>query len=107
FTDRPGYDTLEFYEEVQNRDPRLAQTIRTPGYTRIGQTTSLAPDFEATMTGYQPIKWMNIVAMDGNNQSYHDMVLFRSGEVLLNYAEAKAELGTLTQEDIDRSIKKL
>lgn len=107
FTDRPGYDTLEFYEEVQNRDPRLAQTIRTPGYTRIGQTTSLAPDFEATMTGYQPIKWMNIVAMDGNNQSYHDMVLFRAGEVLLNYAEAKAEMGTLSQEDIDRSVKKL
>ncbi len=107
FTDRPGYDTLEFYDEVQNRDPRLAQTIRTPGYTRIGQTTSLAPDFEATMTGYQPIKWMNIVAMDGNSQSYHDMVLFRAGEVLLNYAEAKAELGTLTQEDIDLSIKKL
>jgi hypothetical protein len=107
FTDIQGYETMEFYEEVQNRDPRLAQTIRTPGYTRIGQTTSLPPDFEATMTGYQPIKWMNIVAMDGNNQSYHDMVLFRAGEVLLNYAEAKAELGLLTQEDLDRSIKLL
>lgn len=107
FTDIQGYETMEFYEEVQNRDPRLAQTIRTPGYTRIGQTTSLPPDFEATMTGYQPIKWMNIVAMDGNSQSYHDMVLFRAGEVLLNYAEAKAELGTLTQEDLDRSIKLL
>lgn len=107
FTDRAGYETMQFYDEVQNRDPRLAQTIRTPGYRRIGQTTSLAPDFEATMTGYQPIKWMNIVAMDGNSQSYHDMVLFRTGEVLLNFAEAKAELGTLTQEDIDRSIKRL
>ena len=107
FTDIPGYETMEFYNEVQNRDPRLAQTIRTPGYTRIGQTVSLAPDFEATMTGYQPIKWMNNVSMDGNNQSYHDMVLFRAGEVLLNYAEAKAELGTLTQADIDISVKKL
>ncbi|WP_127126233.1 RagB/SusD family nutrient uptake outer membrane protein [Pseudoflavitalea rhizosphaerae] len=107
FTDKPGYESLQFYDEVQNRDPRLAQTIRTPGYTRIGQTTQLAPDFEATMTGYQPIKWMNIVAMDGNSQSYQDMVLFRTGEVLLNYAEAKAELGTIDQGDINISIKKL
>lgn len=107
FTDKPGYENLQFYDEVQNRDPRLAQTIRTPGYTRIGQTTQLAPDFEATMTGYQPIKWMNIVAMDGNSQSYQDMVLFRTGEVLLNYAEAKAELGTIDQGDINISIKKL
>ncbi|WP_207510542.1 RagB/SusD family nutrient uptake outer membrane protein [Longitalea luteola] len=107
FTDIPGYQTMQFYDEVQNRDPRLAQTIRTPGYTRIGQTASLAPDFESTMTGYQPIKWMNNVSMDGNSQSYHDMVLFRAGEVLLNYAEAKAELGTITQSDIDMSVKKL
>ena len=107
FTEIPGYETMQYYNEIQNRDPRLAQTIRTPGYTRIGQTASLAPDFEATMTGYQPIKWMNTVSMDGNNQSYQDMVLFRAGEVLLNYAEAKAELGTLTQADINITIKKL
>lgn len=107
FTDIPGYETMEFYDEVQNRDPRLAQTIRTPGYTRIGSSTPLAPDFEATMTGYQPIKWMNIPAYDGNNQSIQDLLLFRFGEVLLNYAEAKAELGTLTQGDIDISIKLL
>ncbi|WP_126972990.1 RagB/SusD family nutrient uptake outer membrane protein [Gynurincola endophyticus] len=107
FTDIQGYDTIQYFEEVQNRDPRLAQTIRVPGYTRIGQTASLAPDFEATMTGYQPIKWMNIVAMDGNNQSYHDMVIFRTGEVFLNYAEAKAELGTLSQTDLDISLNRL
>jgi hypothetical protein len=107
FTDIPGYDVMEFYDEVQNRDPRLAQTIRTPGYTRIGETTPIAPDFEATMTGYQPIKWMNLRSYDGNNQSVQDLVLFRFGEVLLNYAEAKAELGTLTQADIDKSIKLL
>lgn len=107
FTDRPNFNTLEFFDEVQNRDPRLAQSIRTPGYTRVGQATSLPPDFEATMTGYQPIKWMNVVAMDGNSQSYQDMVLFRAGEVYLNYAEAKAELGTISQADIDLSIKKL
>ena len=107
FTDIPGYDTLQFFDEVQNRDPRLAQSIRTPGYKRLGASTTSSVDFEATMTGYQPIKWMNSPSMDGNSQSYNDMVLFRLGEVLLNYAEAKAELGTLTQADIDKSIKLL
>jgi hypothetical protein len=107
FTDIPGYDTLQFYNEVQNRDPRLSQTIRTPGYKRVGATATSSVDFEATMTGYQPIKWMNNTSMDGNGQSYQDMVIFRLGEVLLNYAEAKAELGTLTQADINRSIKLL
>lgn len=33
------------------------------------------------------------------------MPIFRYAEVLLNYAEAKAELGTLTQADLDKSVK--
>lgn len=35
------------------------------------------------------------------------MPIFRMAEVLLNYAEAKAELGEATQPDIDRSVKLL
>ncbi len=111
FTDIPGYDTISYFREVQMRDPRLAQTIRIPGYRRItGSTESgpqLAPDFNTTVTGYQPIKWMNDPQYDMSGQSVQDLLLFRFGEVLLNYAEAKAELGTLTQSDIDRSIKLL
>ena len=34
-------------------------------------------------------------------------IQYRYAEVLLNYAEAKAELGTISQADIDISIKKL
>ncbi|WEK36000.1 MAG: RagB/SusD family nutrient uptake outer membrane protein [Candidatus Pseudobacter hemicellulosilyticus] len=105
FTDKAGYQTMQFYEEVQGRDPRLAQTIRTPGYTRIGGTQALAPDFESTMTGYQPVKWMNNTSMDVSGQSVQDLTLFRYAEVLLNYAEAKAELGTLDQTDLNNSIK--
>ena len=41
FTDVPGYSTMEFYQEMQGRDPRLTQTVRGPGYTRIGQTAKL------------------------------------------------------------------
>jgi hypothetical protein len=104
FTDIPGYDTLQFFSETQNRDPRLAQTIRTPGYTRIGSTVKLAPDFGATVTGYQLTKYVTGEVDDNYNKSYNPLHIFRYAEVLLNYAEAKAELGTLTQADLDKSI---
>ena len=55
FTDQPGYEIMEFKDETANRDPRLAQSIRTPGYTRIGQSEVLAPSFGASSTGYQPV----------------------------------------------------
>src|SRR3546814_3196607 len=56
FTDLPGYATMQFYQEVQNRDPRLSGTIRTPGYMREGTTVTLPPDLGATVTGYQLIR---------------------------------------------------
>ena len=42
FTDKPGYDKMSFMEECKNRDPRLAQSIRTPGVQtyRLNQTSS-------------------------------------------------------------------
>jgi hypothetical protein len=40
----------------------------------------------------------------GGGAFYGAIVVFRYGEALLNYAEAKAELGTLTQNDLDISI---
>lgn len=107
FTDIPGYDTLTFYSETQNRDPRLSQTIRTPGYTRIGATAKLVPDFGASVTGYQLIKFVTDMSFDSFNRSINSMPIFRYAEVLLNYAEAKAELGLLSQADIDKSIKPL
>ncbi|HEY4290461.1 MAG TPA: RagB/SusD family nutrient uptake outer membrane protein [Puia sp.] len=107
FTDIPGYDTITFFNETQNRDPRLSQTVRTPGYTRIGGTQLLAPDFSATVTGYQMTKFVADASQDANARSVTPLPLFRYAEVLLAFAEAKAELGTLTQADIDRSIKLL
>ncbi|MCX2453341.1 RagB/SusD family nutrient uptake outer membrane protein [Pedobacter sp. PLR] len=107
FTDLPGYEKMEYFEEVQNRDPRLSQTIRTPGYTRIGNTKVLVPEFSASTTGYQLIKFVTSEAGDSFNRSENDMPIFRMAEVLLNYAEAKAELGEATQADLDKSIKLL
>ncbi|RIV18145.1 RagB/SusD family nutrient uptake outer membrane protein [Fibrisoma montanum] len=105
FTDIKGYETMQFAEEVKNRDPRLAQTIRTPGYTRIGENAQLVPEFGATVTGYQLIKFVSAPKWDTFNKDITDMPIFRYAEVLLNFAEAKAERGTLTQADLDRSIK--
>lgn len=107
FTSKPGYDTMTLPMESQGRDKRLAQTIRTPGYVRVGETAESAPNTAACETWYQPIKYLQAATYDAYNSSIVDMPLFRTAEVYLNYAEAKAELGTLTQTDIDMSIKPL
>ena len=108
-TDKEGWETMEFKDMCKNRDPRMAQTIRTPGYTRIGTTTKLIPDLANSITGLHLIKYAAgpDAGSDSYNKSYNDLPIFRTAEVLLNFAEAKAELGTLTQEDINFSIKKL
>lgn len=107
FTDKPGYNTMTFVEETKDRDPRLAQTIRTPGYKRIGGTVTVAPNMAATMTGYQLVKYVGESKYDSYKSSENDLPIFRAGEVYLNLAEAKAELGTLTQDDIDATVNRL
>lgn len=112
FTNQPGWQEMQFVAETANRDPRLAQTIRTPGYTRIGETKVEAPSLGLSVTGYQPIKFVQApTTSNGNNDrvdsSDCDLPVFRFAEVLLIYAEAKAELGTITQEDLNISVKLL
>ena len=107
FTDKPRYDAMGFYDETQDRDPRLAQTIRTPGYTRMGDTELVAPNMAAVTTGYQPIKYVCEKKYDSYQTSENDMPVFRTAEVYLNYAEAKAELDQLTQGDLDISVNKI
>ena len=107
FTDQPGYETMQYYDEMQNRDPRLTQTVVGPGYMRINSDAVSSPNFGASTTGYQITKWVTDASGDGYLGSSNDYILFRAAEVYLNYAEAKAELGTLTQEDLKISIKKI
>lgn len=106
FTDQPGWQEMTFLEETKDRDPRMAQSVRTPGYTRIGSTTVEAPDISVANTGYQLVKFVQARPPEGDrgDKSTCDMPVFRFTEVLLNYAEAKAEAGTLTQEDLRISI---
>jgi len=107
FTDIPGYDTLGFYDEMQNRDPRLTQSIAGPNFTVYGETTVEPVNLNITTTGYRVIKALPTRDQWGGSSSYNDIILFRYAEALLDYAEAKAELGTLTQADLDKSINLL
>jgi len=113
-----GYSTLKI--EGENRDPRFFQTIASPDdvwkistgttpkyWSEVYDKLNTSSDYNAP-TGYVILKGYN------PNTIYHvqqyeetPSIIYRYAEVLLNYAEAKAELGTITQADIDKSIKKL
>ena len=102
FTDNPDYKTMQFHEEVVGRDKRLKQTIRLGDYERLNNNVPFksAPNMLYSYTGYQPIKWsQDDINVDTRNLNTNSVAHFRFGEVLLNYAEAKAELGTLTDGD--------
>jgi len=107
FTDKSGYKTMPFAQEVKGRDMRLQQTIRMGNYTRLNGATQQAapPVFSYTYTGYQPIKLtQDDASMDGGSRNTNSIPLMRYAEVLLNYAEAKAELGTFTDADWNMTI---
>ena len=102
FTNNPAYKTMLFKDEVKNRDLRLKQSIRCQDYKRItnGQPVPAPPVFSYTFTGYQPIKLtLDNTALDAGRLNTNAIPLFRYAEVLLNFAEAKAELGTLTNQE--------
>jgi hypothetical protein len=99
-TDRANFDKLGFVEECKNRDPRMAQTLRTPGYIVDGKQTPA--NLASMKLGYQLRKFYIAVEYDGFSEV--DLPVFRYAEVLLNLAEAKAELGTLTQADLDKTV---
>ncbi|MBR5564203.1 MAG: RagB/SusD family nutrient uptake outer membrane protein [Bacteroidales bacterium] len=107
FTDKAGWETMSFMDEVKDRDPRLEQSIITPAYIRDEETVTSPQNMANTTTGYAPIKYLTTAAYNAYNKAEIDLILFRSAEVYLNYAEAKAELGTLTQDDLDMSVNKL
>lgn len=110
FTDRAGHDTMSVVNVCTGRDPRLAQTIRTPKYKRVGATADKVGNMQLAMRaarGYMSLKYVQSEEHDASKTNTNDLIAFRYGEVLLNYAEAKAELGTLRQEDLTASIKLL
>ena len=107
FTEKVDYDQIEFLNEMRYRDYRLSQTIRTEGYVRQDGTVA-PPDFAVTLTGYHILKWsLDDAWHDGQGQCTNNISIFRYAEVLLNYAEAKAELGEFGSSEWNQTIKPL
>lgn len=103
FTDKAGWETMSYVDEMKGRDPRLAQTVMCPGYVQKG-ASAVTPCLFTSHTGYQPIKHIPEASKCMSSSDDVDWCLLRAAEVYLNYAEAKAELNTLVQEDLDISV---
>lgn len=99
-------DTMSYFSEFADRDPRMSQSLVYPGYIRVGTASKSVSDFAQNTTGYMIHKAVGSPSEDQGG-GYRDVIIIRYAEILLNFAEAKAELGTLVQADIDRSINLL
>lgn len=107
FQSQEEWQTMQYNQEFKNRDPRMAQTIAAPDYVAVGTDASTnyypsCKDYDRS--GYRPIKYFSDDTHDGAGTSTTDYAIFRYGEVLLNYAEAKAELGEADQTVIDQTV---
>ena len=113
-----GHATL--MDEKQNRDPRFSQTIATPDGVRYifndGSIKYWNEAYDKLNSGADMMSPAGYIIIKGYDPRviYHvpqyeetPAIIYRYAEVLLNFAEAKAELGTITQSDIDKSVKKL
>ncbi len=106
---------------MQNRDPRYFQTISTPDAIwrsyEDGTVDYFKKLYDDLDTGVQYNSPCGYLIRKGYNSRviYHvpqyeetPGIIYRYAEVLLNFAEAKAELGKIiTQADLDMSVKKL
>lgn len=115
YNDGSGYQGDENQEtEFANRDPRLYQVIdnkHKPFWVQSGQRVqNVVADCNASagVTGYPCVKYhsSNSKQAEARN-SYFDWFIYRYAEVLLINAEAHAELGTCTQDVLDKTINLL
>ncbi len=111
----------EVYENIfENRDPRLRQTVMHPEDQAVYRYGNHDFDVytypriqgmaggQSSYTGYHIIKvWQLGPSYATYNTSVTPAIVLRFAETLLIYAEAKAELGTITQGDLDISINLL
>ena len=77
------------------------------GYKQKGSATVSFTNIAATKGCYQYIKYVSDASQNSFDHCRSALPIFRLAEVYLNYAEALAELGTLTQRDLDMSVNKI
>lgn len=116
--------SVSTYEEVfEHRDPRMTQSIlqpNTPWEGGIGGdvnntdpqlfTYPLLVNMRSgcmTYSGYYLRKYVEPSTVGSVGHDDNDIIILRYAEVLLNYIEAKEQLGNVTQDDIDKTINKL
>lgn len=110
FTSKSGFETTVFQDEFKNRDYRMIQTIMGPGFTKKinGIVRDWAPNLLITYTGYQIIKFnIDDDAYETVGNSYNSLPIIRMGEIALNYAESKFELGEFDENIWNKTIKPL
>lgn len=110
FTDKPNYQTMQFVQEFTGRDPRLSQSLIFPGFKMAVNAPNIAVPYVVRLnknfSGYHQLKGY-INSTDSKILDGADFPAYRYAEVLLILAEAKAELGTLTQTDLDNTVNQL
>ncbi len=112
YSDQAGFEIKLFVEEFENRDPRLSQTYAYPGFELINTGTYTQgggiyiQQLQKNFSGYHQIKgFVNETDITVSNSL--DIPVLRYAEVLLTYAEAKAEMGQLTQADLDMTVNEI
>ena len=108
FTDATDYDKKTFAENCTNRDYRLQQSVITPTYIKNmnGTPSRYNATWSVTMTGYQVIKFnMDDTYYEQTSRCSNAIPIFRYAEILLNEAEAKAELGEMDENVWDKTIR--
>lgn len=117
------YDYTNQTSLITAKDPRVQEIIYGPergpyqdyfnslgvpfgDATRNNIYLNMSGNFATNLGGYATYKYsaLSAVSRDLNDL---DNIILRAGEALLNYAEAKAILGTITQEDIDKTVNVL
>ena len=108
-------DDATIAEEFANRDPRLKQMVLNNEFFEgnsafVGHEVASDDAYVNTFctTGYQTIKGYDPATGHlGFTLETADGIAYRYAETLLINAEAKAELGTINQSDLDRTINVL
>lgn len=111
-------------QELVNRDPRMYQLIDNVKKPYIvtservqfsnssqpgkSQYTAVGVSADASVTGYASVKYHSAALIQAEAfKSTFDWFIYRYAEVLLNYVEAKYELGECTQQILDATINQL
>jgi len=103
----PRNQLMNIKHMLDVRDKRLSQTID----ELLSYQSQAAPGFTTSTTGYRACKFDNLslptTERSGTAANPTDAPLYWLSVIYLNYAEACAELGTITQTDLDNTINKL